>query len=109
MCIILKTIIMVTKAHHIIITFSPLISPDTAMAGVDYVPLTSTLTFDSQSSGRLCGVVALILDDNVAENDEDFTVQLEAGGSTNVLASGNSAIVTIISDDGKPIHCYSCS
>ena len=67
------------------------------------MPLTSTLTFDSQSSGRLCAIVALILDDNVTENDEIFMVQLQTGGSVDVLANGSSSIVTIISDDGKPI------
>ena len=73
------------------------------MPGVDFIPQTSTLTFDSQSSGRLCAVVALIIDDDVTENDEVFTVQLQAGDSVEVLANGSSAIVTIISDDGKLI------
>ena len=72
------------------------------MPGIDFLSQISTLTFDSQSSGRLCAVVAIILDDDVAENDEVFTVQLQAGGSVDVLANGSSAIVTIISDDGKP-------
>ena len=72
------------------------------MSTIDFVPLTSTLTFDSQSSGRLCAVVAIIQDDNVTENNEVFTVQLQAGGSVDVLANGSTAVVTIISDDGRP-------
>ena len=72
------------------------------MPGIDFMSQISTLTFDSQSSGRLCAVVAVILDDDVAENDEVFTVQLQAEGSVDILANGSSAIVTIISDDGKP-------
>ena len=77
---------------------------DLAMAEVDFLPLTSVLTFDSSSSGRLCATVALIVDDNVTENDEIFSVYLQAGGNGNISipTDGSSAIVTIISDDGKP-------
>ena len=69
---------------------------------MDFLSRTSTLTFDTLSLGRLCAVVADIIDDDVAENDEVFTVQLQAGGSVDILANGSSALVTIISDDGKP-------
>lgn len=79
------------------------------MPGVDFIPQTSTLTFDSQSSGQLCAVVALIIDDDVTENDEVFTVHLQAGDSVEVLANGSSAIVTIISDDGKLIMTQNSS
>ena len=79
------------------------------MPGVDFIPQTSTLTFDSQSLGQLCAVVALIIDDDVTENDEVFTVQLQAGGSVEVLANGSSAIVIIISDDGKLIMTQNSS
>lgn len=72
------------------------------MSGIDFLPLSSALTFDSQSSGRLCAVIAIILDDNATENDEVFAVQLQAGGNVDVLTNGSSAIVTIISDDGRP-------
>ena len=79
------------------------------MPGIDFLPQTSTLTFDALSSGRLCAVVADIVDDDVAENDEVFTVQLQAGGSVDVLANGSSAIVTIVSDDGKPcLYIVTC-
>lgn len=74
---------------------------------MDFIPLSTTLIFDSQSPGILCGAVALILDDDVAENDEVFTVVLEADGSNNnveVLTNGSLASVTIISDDGKKIN-----
>ena len=80
---------------------------DNATVGVDFIPLTSTLTFNSSSSGRLCGAVAMILDDNVAENDEVFTVFLQAGDDVHVVANGSSATVTIISDDGKKLRILS--
>ena len=79
------------------------------MPGIDFLPRTSTLTFDALSLGRLCAVVADIVDDDVAENDEVFTIQLQAGRSVNVLANGSSATVTIISDDGKPcLYIVAC-
>ena len=65
------------------------------------MPMTTTLTFDSQSTGRACGVVASIVDDNIAENDEVFTVLLQASNAPGVLIGRSSASVTIISDDGK--------
>lgn len=68
---------------------------------MDFVSRTSTLTFDTLSLGRLCAVVADIIDDDVAENDEVFMVQLQAGGTVDILANGSSALVIIISDDGK--------
>ncbi len=79
-----------------------LLQSDVAMPRLDFVPRTSTLTFDSLSLGRVCAVVAVIIDDDIAENDEVFTVQLQAGSSVDILANGSSALVTIISDDGKP-------
>ena len=69
---------------------------------MDFLSRTSTLTFDTLSLGRLCAVAADIIDDDVTENDEVFTVQLQAGGTVDILANGSSALVTIISDDGKP-------
>ena len=80
---------------------------DNATVGVDFISLISTLTFNSSSSGRLCGTVAMILDDNVAENDEVFTVFLQAGDDVDVVANGSSATVTIISDDGKKLRILS--
>ena len=49
----------------------------------------------------------MILDDNVAENDEVFTVFLQAGDDVDVVANGSSATVTIISDDGKKLRILS--
>ena len=74
---------------------------DTAEAGIDFIPLSSTLTFGLQSPGRLCGTVALIIDDSVAENDEDFTIFLQVDSSVVVFDDRSSVVVSIISNDGK--------
>lgn len=79
------------------------ICTDTAEAGEDFIPLTSTLTFGLRSPGRLCGTVAVIVDDSIVENDEDFTVFLQADSSVVVFDDRSSVVVSIISDDGKLI------
>ena len=93
------------KARDIVARLWPLqarfLLTDTASVGVDFIPLISTLTFDSKSTGRLCGVVASIIDDNIGENDEVFTVALQAGNSSNVIIGRSLASVTIVSDDGE--------
>ena len=53
-------------------------------------------------------MVASILDDGIAENDEVFTVLLQADNATGVLIGRSSASVTIISDDGKGYLCNCC-
>ena len=45
--------------------------------------------------------MASIIDDNIGENDEVFTVALQAGNSSNVIIGRSSASVTIVSDDGE--------
>lgn len=52
----------------------------------------------------------MILDDSVAEDDEVFTIFLQADGSVDVLDNRSSVPVTIISDDSKlwRIIMYKC-
>lgn len=86
--------------------FRKCICIDTAEAGVDFISLSSTLTFGLRSPGRLCGTVAVIVDDSIAENDEDFTVFLQADSSVVVFDDSNSVVVSIINDDGKKSELY---
>ncbi|RCJ17374.1 hypothetical protein A6770_34170 [Nostoc minutum NIES-26] len=67
---------------------------DTAIAGVDYTPITGTLTFNP---GDLTQTITVpILDDLVAESSERFFVNLS---NSNVIITNNQAIGTITDDD----------
>ena len=66
-------------------------------AGVDYVPLSETVTFSlSSTENEICRSVSLI-DDNFEESDETFDVQIS---QSSCLLSTTVASVVIV-DDGK--------
>ena len=81
-------------------------SADTAVAGEDYVLKSGDdaeiLTFDQNNSTREFTVN--IINDELDENDETFTVELSSTGQFQslVLADNDSAVGTIVDDDDEP-------
>jgi len=67
-----------------------------AVANQDYVPTSGTLTFNPGESRKNFSVV--IINDNVAEGQETFTVELSSPGNA-ALGTTRSTIVTINDDD----------
>ena len=77
----------------------------TATNGLDYVGTNDVVTFADGEKSKSFSI--LILDDNIVEPDEDFTVTLyqASGGAT--LTSTTNATVKILDDDGLPYVRFS--
>ena len=54
---------------------------------------------NSSDSRRMC-VTILILNDDVVEGNESFTLSLVSASSTEVIISPSIAVITILDDDG---------
>ncbi len=69
---------------------------NTALAGLDFTPLTTTLTFADGETSQ--SIAISITDDLLPESDETFTVTLSnATGAT--LGAPSASVVTILDDD----------
>jgi Ca2+-binding RTX toxin-like protein len=71
---------------------------DSATIGLDYVANPITVTFGPGETTKTVDIT--IIDDNVDESDESFTVTLS--NPTNAIIGDGQAIVTIIDDDQTP-------
>ena len=71
-------------------------------ADVDYTTRTFMLTFEPSSDGQmLCGRVPII-NDNLDERNEQFSVTITSVSNTDVMIGpSRETCVTIIDDDGK--------
>jgi Leucine-rich repeat (LRR) protein len=80
-------------------------SDDTAIAGSDYTAISETLIWnDGDVDDKICTVD--IIDDSDQEGDETFIVSLGNPSGGAVLGMPNTAVVTIIDDDGMtPVDC----
>ena len=74
---------------------------DTAQGGADYVPLATSLCFDTESPARQCVNVTL-LDDNLFEGGESFILMLSSAISSNLVdITSNVTTVSVIDNDGE--------
>ncbi|QMS87192.1 DUF4347 domain-containing protein [Nostoc edaphicum CCNP1411] len=87
--------VQLSNASTDVITVDYNTSNDTAIAGVDYTPLTGTLTFNPGVTTQT--ITIPILDDLVAESSERFFVNLT--NPTNATISDSQAIGTISDND----------
>nr|WP_316829064.1 Calx-beta domain-containing protein [Pedobacter miscanthi] len=72
----------------------------TALAGLDYTATSGTLTFPANSpAGTVLNVVIPIIDDNLIENSESFTVGLTNVQGADVAIGASPATVTIADND----------
>ena len=69
-----------------------------AAGGVDYTATSGTVTFAAGDTGKT--IVAVVLDDDLDEDDETFAVALS--GETNATLDDRSATGTIRDDDAEP-------
>ncbi len=75
-------------------------SNGTATAGVDYTPTSGSLTFDPGETEQ--EIKVSIMDDNIQEADETFTVTLSNPVGAALDPNGASATSTITDDDAAP-------
>ena len=69
-----------------------------ALSGLDYIPSTSNLSFPAGSTGgTLLCVDISIIDDNVLERNESFTVTLSTMDPGVVIRDGHTTNITITS------------
>ena len=66
--------------------------------GSDYTQTTSDLTFDAGTS-RACAEIPIV-DDNLSESPEVFTVSVVPDGDPGVIVTPATANVTITDNDG---------
>ena len=72
----------------------------TALSGLDYATTTGRLTFPANSpAGTVLNVVIPVIDDNIVENSETFTVGLSNVQGADVAIGASPAIVTIADND----------
>ena len=76
----------------------------TAIAGSDFRLVTTAVQFRAGTSGAnlSTSVIVEILNDNLTENDETFTVTMSAGSPSPLDAFGNTETVVTILDDETP-------
>ena len=76
----------------------------TAIAGSDFRLVTTAVQFRTGASGAnlSTSVIVEILNDNLTENDETFTVIMSAGSPSPLDAFGNTETVVTILDDETP-------
>ncbi|MEM6978805.1 MAG: Calx-beta domain-containing protein [Planctomycetota bacterium] len=70
---------------------------DTAFGGVDFTPVTATLSF-AGNAGETQTFQVAVFDDSIVEDDEQFTVQLQNASIGNLDIS-DTAVVSITDDD----------
>ncbi|MHC0066257.1 FG-GAP-like repeat-containing protein [Nostoc sp. UIC 10890] len=87
--------VKLSNASIDIITVDYNTSNDTAIAGIDYTPLTGTLTFNPGVTTQT--ITVPILDDFIAESSERFFINLT--NPTNATIADNQGIGTITDDD----------
>ena len=85
------------------VTVSYATENDTATAGHDYRGVSGTLTFPAESS-QAQQVEVAIVDDRVAEGNETFLLLL--GDASGASLAAESAIATIVDDDGRSVRAY---
>ena len=73
-------------------------SGDTAEEDTDFNQTTTELTFEPGSSAHQCGIIA-ILDDTILENEEQFTVHLLTPDPSTYVEDNGLTTVTITNDD----------
>ena len=80
---------------------------DSASAGLDFTPLTQAQSFiPGFQTARQCTNVQ-VLNDNILESDETFSVTLSStDGSVNF--ANQSSVVTIIDNDGQSNFSVLC-
>ena len=77
----------------------------TATAGVDYAPVSGTLTFDPGQTSK--NVQVNIIEDTIAEGSETFDLELSAPSNAS-LSNDDTATATIL-DDGDPGPAFTIS
>jgi len=68
-----------------------------AQAGADYTAVAGTLVFNPGDTQKT--ITVPILEDNLQENSETFSVNLSSPSSNATLGSASSAVVTIVDND----------
>ena len=84
------------------LTVTPSFTDGTATQGIDYAPNTTALTFTGTAGEEHTFTVATIQDD-IAEGDETFTVDLAVSGTTEAVDASDTATGTIIDDDDDDV------
>lgn len=72
----------------------------TAIGGSDFVSASGTLSFRDGEAAHSISIA--LIDDQVAESDESFTVKLSAPTGGALLGADSSATVLIVDDDPQP-------
>ncbi|WP_227674504.1 Calx-beta domain-containing protein, partial [Psychrobacter jeotgali] len=72
-----------------------------ANAGLDYAATAGTVTFAPNEISKT--VTVAIIDDNVAENNEDYSITLSNPSNAGIDATQNSVITTIVDNDTAPM------
>ena len=80
------------------LTVTPNFTDGRAIDGSDYTPSTATLSF-AGTAGETQAIVVATNEDSLVESDETFTVFLSVSGTTQPVASTDTATGTIIDDD----------
>ncbi len=80
------------------LTVTPNFTDGKAVDGSDYTPSTATLSF-AGTAGETQAIVVATIEDSLVEGDETFTVFLSVSGTTQPVASTDTAKGTIIDDD----------
>ena len=90
------------SASDVIVDYSTV--DGTAVAGQDYTAETSTVAFaPSDATTQRRQVTVAIIDDEVLEDTETFTVMLEESSGFQVLHGAGTATVTIEDDDSRDV------
>ena len=77
-----------------------------AVGGVDFVAIVNRQITFSPGDPTIKAIPVTILQDNITENNEKFTVILTAENGINVRPGFNTTTVTIEDNDGKDISGY---
>ena len=80
--------------------FSVSTQQDTAVAGVDYTSVTSSVLTFTPGGATLQNIAVNIVDDTLIEGTERFTASLSTGNSFTRIGSINETTVRIIDNDG---------
>ncbi len=73
---------------------------------MDYLPINTTVIFTPQSSASMC-ITVTIIDENIPEIDETFSINLSTGDNLVQFAT-QSLTVTIPSNDGMLLNEIDC-
>jgi hypothetical protein len=94
-----------STSQNVSVTFSTI--DNTAVAGSDYTPIATSLTFSPGDT--LIPVNIPILSDGIDEPDKTVTLNLSNASSNATLGSPNPAILTIKDSDNPPLVYFKAS